>query len=713
MSNNFASANTAINEIVKAVDFEFVHDQAINNAALGIQAIMTDSEKDFIVGGKVKPYPSGGMNFIISPIYGHCAGSGVDFIETLTTPQAISIEDASPVYDRIDTVQVRGKVVPYDFQDRRFRDPTSGVETVENIPTKKRIAMEVTVKKGADGSVTAPTADVGYIKLAEIVVPAASVSISLENIKNITARSVGAQNANWTMDKTRTFNSGYVSEIVAALLANHNEDGSHKDNIITAANILFGNQAGAVRGLAIPTGESMKVLDTDYNAVSSITAVLAALGLAVNKAYPYANNLLSRYAILDAHPVAVSTENVDITAGGETTIDGIPCTVGQMVFLKDQEDPIENGFYEVQTGAWNRFVGFTAANAGIFTHKFILAKSGDVNEGRMFYLDGDTYVIGTTPLEFKVSFFSPAAIPNTAVFRNEEGKTDLDEKLSNADMVPGLGRNLLDVLKVSTIPEAMAELRRRCNNNGEIDDTRIPDFRGLMVGDYLDGLDFTGITAPSTTVALNGGPQPWNNTYKNNRIVIGGFNTYKQSGDTENTDNHILFVFRDVLWQQRQRPANDNAGGYTSSASEIRPYLEGANGDGNGIFALKLEELLNGGVLPPGGKYLYTIRKAHSTKGGYAWANYTVWLPTEIEVHGFQTYGDELNQYNTNVQFPIFQKSIEHRCKKRNGARAWWWEGTPAASDSTHFCAVHNLGYAYHNYASFTGGGVSPAFCVR
>jgi hypothetical protein len=725
--SNFATANTVINEIVKAVDFEFAHDQAIKNAALGIQAIMTDGEKDFIIGGEVKPYPSGGMNFIISPIYGHCAGSGVDFIETLTSPQPISIEDADPTYDRIDAVQARGVYGFYDYQDRRFRDPASGAETVENIPTKKRIFMEVSVKKGSSGSVAAPPADNGFIKLAEIVVPAASVSVNAENIKNITARYSNAENGNWTIDKARTFNPGYVADIVAALLANHNEDGSHKDNIITAANILFGNQAGAVRGLIIPTGESMKVLEEDFTALAGITQVLAAIAAAVNMAYPYANNLLSRYLLLNVNPVAASTVNVDVTIGGEVSIDGISCTVGQMVFLKDQTNPIENGFWEVQTGQWNRYAGFTAANTDVFTNKFILVKSGTANSGKMFYLDGDNYIIGTSPLVFIESRLSPAAIPGTIVFRDKDGKTDYDTKISessgdmkleivsNADMVDGLGRNLLEVLGVSTIPEAMAELRRRCNNNGEIDSTKIPDFRGLMIGDYLDGIDFSGITPPTSAQAPNGGPAVWNDTYKNNRLVIAGFNTYKQAGDTENTDNHVLFVFRDVLWQQRQRSTNDNAGGYTNSASEIRAYLEGANGDGNGTFAIKLEECLNGGVLPPGGKYLYTIRKYNSTKNAAAWNSFTVFLPTEIEVFGVQALGDELSPdyAQLNVHFPLYQKSTAYRCKRYNGARAWHWLSTPRSSNSTHFCYVSYNGYAGNSLASITGGGVSPAFCVR
>jgi hypothetical protein len=276
------------------------------------------------------------------------------------------------------------------------------------------------------------------------------------------------------------------------------------------------------------------------------------------------------------------------------------------------------------------------------------------------------------------------------------------------------GRNLMAVLGVSTIPEAMAEIRRRCNNNGEIDNSKIPDFRGLMVGDYIDGLDFSGITPPTSEQAPSGGPQPWNDTYKNNQIVIAGFNTYKQSGNTENADNHILFVFRDVLWQQRQRATDDNTGGYAynNAANEIRAYLEGLNGDGNGTFALKLEECLNGGVLPPGGKYLYTVRRLLSTKGGWGWNNYTVFLPSEHEVFGSPHWSEAGFGDGLAVQFPIYQRSTVYRCKCYNGARAVWWGDSPAESYATHFCGVHYHGAASCYKASIDVG-VSPAFCVR
>jgi hypothetical protein len=122
-------------------------------------------------------------------------------------------------------------------------------------------------------------------------------------------------------------------------------------------------------------------------------------------------------------------------------------------------------------------------------------------------------------------------------------------------------------------------------------------------------------------------------------------------------------------------PTNDNTGGYP--ASELRAWLEGANGDGTGDYEGVTTAAFMTGLKAAIGDYLYSIRKAHSTKGQSAWNKYTVWLPSEIEVFGYQTYGDDANYWNTNVQFPIFAESMEYRIKRFNGSRRWWWESTP------------------------------------
>jgi hypothetical protein len=378
--------------------------------------------------------------------------------------------------------------------------------------------MEVSVKRGYPASVTAPLTDTGFIKLAEIIVPAAAMGINAENIKNITAITADAENLNWTMDIAHTFNPGYIADIIASPIANYVEN-----IVIKAANIMFGISADEVRGLIIPTGRTINVKGESFNALAGITQVLTSLAGAVNAAYPYANDLLSRYQLLNANPVAASTENVDVGIGGEIIIDGIACTEGQMVFLKDQTNPVQNGLWEVQTGAWNRHAGFTAAKPNVFTNKLVLVKNGDVNHGKVFYLEEDKYTVGTSQLVFKASFLSPAALPGTVVFRDNEGKYDapdpnailekfqklLDE--FNSENAAEL-KNLLEQLQnLSNIPGGLPSggavgqiLEKAGENDYDARWVDKPDDGGNGSGSNVEGIPVGGTTGQILEKASNG-----------------------------------------------------------------------------------------------------------------------------------------------------------------------------------------------------------------
>ncbi|MDR1230175.1 MAG: DUF6273 domain-containing protein [Spirochaetaceae bacterium] len=415
--------------------------------------------------------------------------------------------------------------------------------------------------------------------------------------------------------------------------------------------------------------------------------------------------MLEAFDFSDADPVAASTQNVNTVTGGLLTVDGVALAAGDRVFLKDQTDSRQNGYWIAQSGSWNRDPSYSAGNTAGFTNKYISPKQGK-QKGRLFYLVEDRYTVGTDALNFLESKFSIAPAPGKIpIYDKSAAPLSNDDR--HSDMVDGMGRDLRIVFGIAStspavyIPLIMAELRRRCNNNGEIDNTGVPDFTGIEIGDYIDGLDLSGVAAAPSGNA----PQAWNNTYKNNRIVVSGFNIYKGFGDTENAKNHILFTFRNIICQGQMKASNDNAGGYPVTL--MRTWLEGSLGDGTGVFATKLKAALGGDT-----DYLYTLKLAHSIKGNYTWTKYTVFLPTEIEVLGYQTYGDEADQYNSNVQFPIYAKSGVYRIKRYNGARAYWWLGTPSAASSTTFVIVHNYGNVYYSNASYTGGGVAPAFCV-
>lgn len=56
---------------------------------------------------------------------------------------------------------------------------------------------------------------------------------------------------------------------------------------------------------------------------------------------------------LDSARVA-STADIDLTTGGELTIDGVALSAGDRVLVKDQTSTEENGVYVVAAGAWSR-----------------------------------------------------------------------------------------------------------------------------------------------------------------------------------------------------------------------------------------------------------------------------------------------------------------------------------------------------------------------
>ena len=261
------------------------------------------------------------------------------------------------------------------------------------------------------------------------------------------------------------------------------------------------------------------------------------------------------------------------------------------------------------------------------------------------------------------------------------------------------GRNLMSVLGVSAIPDAMAALRVRCNGTGT------PDFSGLQIGDYLDGLDLSAIPAE------NGGTagQPWNDSYKNNRITLSAFNPYKGVGDTEVTKNHIRFDFANVPLRKRMNAANDNTGGY--AATEMRVFLEGANGDGTGSMTGVTTAAFLNALKAQIGEYILPVRRLFSNKSTWAWITCSLWPPTEDEVFGESSWGESGYGDGQKLHIPLYRDSYQHRIKRNNGSRDWWWLNTPYAGSAARFCYSNGNGGSHDGSASSVGG-CAPAFCV-
>jgi hypothetical protein len=261
------------------------------------------------------------------------------------------------------------------------------------------------------------------------------------------------------------------------------------------------------------------------------------------------------------------------------------------------------------------------------------------------------------------------------------------------------GRNLMTVLGVSTIPDAMAALRERCNGAGT------PDFYGLQIGDYLDGLDLSAIPAE------NGGTagQPWNDSYKNNRIALAAFNPYKGVGDTEVTQNHVRFDFANVPLRKRMNATDINTGGYP--ATEMRVFLDGTNGDGTGSKTGVTTAAFLNALEAQIGNYILPIRRLLSNKVDWAWVTCSLWLPSEDEVFGESAWGESNFGDGQKLHIPLYRDSYQYRIKRHNGSRAWWWLNSPSSGSAAAFANSFSGGLADNTSASVVGG-CAPAFCV-
>ena len=260
--------------------------------------------------------------------------------------------------------------------------------------------------------------------------------------------------------------------------------------------------------------------------------------------------------------------------------------------------------------------------------------------------------------------------------------TIIDNAISSKNPHILNGRNLMEVLKATSVKNAFIKLREK-SSKGDFDD--------LMLGDYID-LD---------SLTDGEGNYLWNEEYQNLRCQIVAFDHYYRVGDQDNTTHHVVMQFKNCFRQKRMHSSDSNAGGYVNK--ELFNYL-------NGNFKNGLINAI--GITP------LSIRRLLDTYGGWAWASEIIFLPTEAEVWGHQAWSQTTNQgivgcpTGTSIQYPIFSMCPQSRIKFFNGNRQWWWVGSPGYNANSVFASVHGYGDASNSSASVVGGGVAPAFCI-
>lgn len=176
-------------------------------------------------------------------------------------------------------------------------------------------------------------------------------------------------------------------------------------------------------------------------------------------------------------------------------------------------------------------------------------------------------------------------------------------------------------------------------------------------------------------------------------LQVAGFNhdTY-----SDGVTAPVTFVMKDCLNTKAQMNSkNINAGGYPASA--MKTYVE------TNIYD-KLPSDLKAIVAPVKKKWYTTYNDANSLTEG----NYNVWLLSEMEVFGTNTYTIDTGEGS---KYDIFTDDAS-RIKKVNGTASNWWLGSCYRIYSGGFVLVRSSGGVSGNGGSGSIG-VAVGLCVR
>lgn len=170
------------------------------------------------------------------------AGIAEDFtVGTFLIGEALvdTVTTSDPVNDRIDIVEVRRFIEDTTPATRQFKDPITETISDQTIDTKTEYKTEIQVTVGTPApSPVAPSTTAGWIKIAEILVPAASLTVVDANIYNVDAEKAGVANTGWTADATGNYRNGTISEMKTQIIDNEAQIAINESTLNTIESLL-------------------------------------------------------------------------------------------------------------------------------------------------------------------------------------------------------------------------------------------------------------------------------------------------------------------------------------------------------------------------------------------------------------------------------------------------------------------------------------------
>ncbi len=210
------------NMILRADDINFTTEAFYGNLTdqLALRANIQDGDADTVLTGlvlepdtlltcKLKHGAAVSANgyYLADGTWGWVSSPGDIFSVIVPEDTAVVFDAADPTNPRIDVVEIRPVEAAYNSKSRQFKDPVTEIITSQPTNTKREYGVEVGVVKGTPGaSPSAPVATAGWIKIAEVTIPATATTIREPDIQTYRGAS------NWTTENTRTLTPRKAAE---------------------------------------------------------------------------------------------------------------------------------------------------------------------------------------------------------------------------------------------------------------------------------------------------------------------------------------------------------------------------------------------------------------------------------------------------------------------------------------------------------------------
>jgi WD40 repeat protein len=181
--------NDDINEVAKSL-YQFItdtfavlsHEQGTTSRVLGGLRVLPQTDLTLTVetGGAVS---FDGEYYDDINTFEFVAESGAPFAVVLPENTNVTLSAADGTNPRIDVIEIRPVRSEYDPQTRKFRDPVTNAISSAVIPTNVSYQAEIQVVEGTPAaSPSAPASTAGWIKIAEVTVPAGALFLPSEYI---------------------------------------------------------------------------------------------------------------------------------------------------------------------------------------------------------------------------------------------------------------------------------------------------------------------------------------------------------------------------------------------------------------------------------------------------------------------------------------------------------------------------------------------------